>query len=126
MSVEDVSDPLLDRATCDWSSIAWSLPAGLALRARIEDAQERLKASEAALAETASAYNADEAGRANLDGLAASADSELEKSQAERRALEEARAMAASALEEGLRAAGSVTKAQLEEVRTVLISPDLD
>ena len=49
-------------------------------------------------------------------GRAASADDEVLKCRSDRQRLEAARALAAAALEEGLRAAGTVTKAQLEEV----------
>ncbi len=111
-----IENSIIDANSCDWSGIAWSLPAGQALRARIEDNQRRLRAAETALA-TASADNAaDGAELARRDDAAARAGDVLERNREDRRAVEAPRAIAAAALEEGLRAAGTVTKAQLEEV----------
>ena len=117
MSVrESVPEILLDKTTCNWSEIAWSLPAGKQLRARIEELQARLRSAEAELDIAAAAHVAEDNEKTQRAGRAASADDEVLKCRSDRQRLEAARALAAAALEEGLRAAGTVTKAQLEEV----------
>jgi hypothetical protein len=112
-----IPDKLLDKTTCDWSGIAWSLPAGRTLRAKIEEAQRRLQAAEADLGAAVDVHTMEDSESTRQSGQAASAEEEVNKCRMQRLALEKARALAASALEEGLRAAGSVTKAHLEEVR---------